>query len=622
MQRSRLIALFALPLVVAGGCTKKNPEPDASATDEEKSGAEAAAAGKEETKENGPTAAKPTGLGTEAAAMIQTATAAAAAAPLLEHDGILGHVMMGDAVASVKEIRQQIAPASKENLVDLEALKSLTAMQLGERSTVAVNVDLNKPFGCALVDSKVIEAPVACTVGYKGGAEGLIKDMGETGKLPDAKGHLAAYDIEGQTVYVDAIGDQVGLCNHPEVFDKAKGYLETNIIGRADETIADFELMVYPNAAMARYEDELTELGSLFEELSTPTASGTTPADAADLKQRIMEMDQLALGFGLTIKGAHFSVATHAVPGSKLAKEIDSTYAGRMNADFVSKLPMSTFVFAGLQLGTGILESDNWKKGMELVYAPLSKEFGMDADEMRAEVEAFVKEESELYTRDIAMGVVYEPGTLGAVVFEVGKKAPGRDKWKTWSERFTVDAVLPKEAHGEVKWTFTPGATTVEGVDVDRWAIGLTSKALSEAGSDPDLERVLKMWPDLTLKIDRAEVDDRVIFVVAPTEIDTYMQSAIKATRGGKTVKDRKGWDNLDAARTDIIGIYAMDIAGGVEWLRPLLSASDAADIPSPLGAGLDDVTFVSRHPAPGVATGSFNVSQAFIDQIRKHADR
>lgn len=619
MLRRPLIALCALPLLATSGCEKDTPEPEASETKT----SDAKAEPKKEAKADTPStddkakeAPPAEGIGVEAAAMIQTATAAAAAAPHLDHENILGHFMMGNAVESVKEIKEQVAPPAQAGFVDVEALKSLASMQMGERSMVAINIDLNKPFGCAMVDTKVIEFPVACVVAYKGGAEGLVKDMGAKDKVADAKGHVAAYEIEGQTIYVDALGDNIGLSNHPELFDKAKDYLESNIVGRADKAIADFELMVYPNAAMERYADEVADLGKVFDDISKESPGGPT-----DIKKTVEEMDQLALGVGLTPAGAHFSVATHAKPGSDLAKRFDTTYSGRMDVDFVSKLPMSTFVFAGMQLGEGLLENDAWKQAVTVITEDGAKEFGMTPEEMRSELEAFLNEEAELYTNDIAMGMVYEPGTLGGLVLEVGKKTPGRDKWKAWGERFTVDAILPKDGQEAIQWSFGSGEVTVEGVEIDRWTISLTPKALKKAGSDPDFDRVRKMWPDLTLRIDRAELDDRVVFMIAPTESDTYMKSAILATRDGKTVKDRKGWDGLDTGRSGLTALYAFDLAGGIEWIRPLLPPGEAAKIPSPLGAGLDDVTIVARHPAPGVVSGSFNVSQGLIDQLKKMAE-
>lgn len=617
MLRRRLIALCALPLLATSACKKDTPEPEAA--ESKTSAAEGKAEPEKEAEADSP-APEDTpplaGIGVEAAAMIQTATAAAAAAPHLDHENILGHFMMGNAVESVKEIKAQVAPPAQAGFVDVEALKSLASMQLGERSMVAINIDLNKPFGCALVDTKVVEVPVACVVAYKGGAEGLVKDMGAKDKLPDAKGHVAAYEIEGETIYVDALGDDIGLSNHPDLFDQAKGYLEANIVGRADKAIADFELMVYPNAAMERYADEVADLGKLFDELAKESPTGPT-----DVKKTVAEMDQLALGLGLTPAGAHFSVATHAKPGSDLATRFDVAYGGRVDVDFVSELPMSTFVFAGMQLGEGLLENDAWTQAMTAITDDVAKEFNMTPEDMRSKLEAFIEEESELYTNDLAMGMLHEPGTLGGLVLEVGKKASGRDKWKEWGETFTVDSILPKDGQDAIQWSFGSGETTIEGVEIDRWTISMTPKAVKEAGSDPDFEKLRKMWPDLTLRIDRAELDDRVIFMVAPTESDTYMKSAILATRDGKTVKNRTGWDRLDTGRSGLTALYAVDLAGGVEWIRPILPPSEAAKIPSPLGTGLDDVTLVLRHPAPGVITGSFNVSQGLIDQLRKLAD-
>lgn len=622
--RPRLIALCALPLVVAGGCTTPDPAPEAA--DTKPAGGDGDEAGKPEdsTPESDakPAAGTPvTGLGVTAAATIQAATAAAAAAPLLQHEGVLGHFMMGNAVASVKEIKTQASPASVESMVDLEGLKSLAAMQLGERSTVAVNVDLTKPFGCALVDSTVDDTPVACVVGYKDGAEGLVKDLGETGKLDDAKGHAAAYEVEGQKIYIDALGDAVALSNHPDVFATARGYLEANIVNRADTAIADFEFVVYPAAAMVRYGKEIEDLMKGLDDLGE-IGGKPGPTSPEDIKKRVAEMGQFSIGLGMTPAGAHLSFDTHAVPGSDLFKEMDTTYAGRMKEDFVATLPMSAFVVAGMQLGAGLSENANWGKSIDFIATSMADEFDVDAAKIKVEFEAFIKEESDLYSRDIAMGMLYEPGTLGALVLEVGKAAPGRDLWKAWSERFTTEAVLPKKAQDGVQWKFEPGATTIEGIEIDRWSIGPTPAVLKEASADKDAERLMKMWPDLTMQVDRAELDDRVIFVAAPKEGDSYMQAAIKATRDGKTVKDRKGWKGLDAGRSGLVALYAFDIAGGIEWLRPILPTKDAADIPSPLGVGINDVSIVLRHPAPGVTSGSFNVSQDFIDQLKLLADR
>lgn len=623
LRRPRLIAMCALPLLVAAACKNDDPEPATSDTKTDAKGEDGDKSGEAKPGADAkPTAGTPvTGLGVATAAKIQAATAAAAAAPLLEHEGVLGHFMMGNAVASVKEIKAQASPPSVESMVDLEGLKSLAAMQLGERSSVAINVDLTKPFGCALVNSTVDDVPVACVIGYKGGAEGLVADLGEAGRIDDAKGHVAAYEIEGQKVYIDALGDGVALSNHPEVLAKAKGYLEANIVNRADKAIADFELVVYPADAIGRYGKEVEDLMSGLDELGKIGGS-PGPTTPADLKKRVANMDQFAIGLGMTPAGAHLSVATHAKPGSDLQKEFDTTYAGRMEEDFVSKLPMSAFVFAGMQLGSGLTESDNWEKAIGLVSTSMAKEFDIDAAKLEVEFEAFLEEESELYSRDIAMGMLYEPGTLGALVLEVGKSAPGRDLWKTWSERFTTEAVLPKKAQDGVQWKFEAGATTIEGIEIDRWSIGPTPAVLEKAAADEDADRLIKLWPDFTMQIDRAEIDDRVIFVAAPTEGDSYMQAAIKATRDGKTIKDRKGWKGLDSGRSGLVALYAFDIAGGIEWLRPILPPSDAAKIPSPLGVGIDDVSIVLRHPAPGVISGSFNVSQSFIDQLKLMADR
>ncbi len=611
-RRQRLTALSALPLVAALGCTKKEPAP----TEAEPANVDAPqGADTADSDAPAPAAvddANPVGLGAEALGMIQAATAAAEGAPLLEHEGILGHFMMGNAVATVKEIKAQAAPASVENMVDLEVLKSLAAMQLGDRSSVAINIDFEKPFGCAVVDTKVHDVPVACVLGYKGGAEALVADLGTEGRKDDAMGHAGAYEIEGQTLYIDALGDQVVLANHPELLAQSKAYLEANIIGRADAAIADFELVAYPSEAMVRYGKEVEEIASAFDELAK---SGT--ASPADLKARVEQLAQVAIGFGLTPDGAHFSGAAHAKPGSELQTEFDTAYAGRMDQAFVSNMPASTFVLLGMESGSSITSTDKWKEGVDAMADELGKELGMEPAKLKSELKAFIDEESELYTRDVAAGLVYETGTLGAAILEIGKSAPGREKWTAWTERFTSDAVLPAKGKDAVSWRFEPGATTVDGVEIDRWIIEPTAKALREASSDPDFERIRKLWPEMTFTIDRAELDDRVIFVASPTGADTYMTSAIAAARGTKTVTDHAGWAKLGADRSGLVALYAIDVAGGVDWIRALVPPEKAADIPAPLGVDLQDITMVIRHPGPGIIAGSLNVSQPFIDQLR-----
>jgi hypothetical protein len=612
----RSLALCALPLLVAGGCTKKEEPKTETAGEETKADAPKGAETPAEDGTKDAPKAPPSGVGALTAAKIQAATAAAASVPVLKHEGVLGHFMVGDAVAFTKEIREQATPPKVGHFVDLEAMKSLAAMQLGDRGTVAVRVDLAKPFGCALVDHTSSEVPVACTVAYKGGAEALVTDLGEKDKQTDAKGHLAAYSLEGETIFIDKLGEHVVLTNHEDLYAKSKDYLQSNIIDRADEAIADFEVVVYPSAAMARYSDDVESFVSLMDaaQEGMPGSGG-----GSDLKKRISEMEQFSGGLGLTPLGAHVSFISHAKPGSDLQTESDVTYGGRMDEAFVSKLPASTFMFLGAQTGQDITKSEYWEKGIKQSAELIAKDVDFDAATLEAEFRAFGTEQAELYGRDIAMALFNE-GPLGAAVIEVSKKAPGRDKWKTWSERFKADQVLPAKTQKKLAWTFEPGAATVEGVEVDRWLIQPTAEGLKDF-EGKDLEPLRKLWPDLAMRVDRVELDDRVLFVLGPNTGEDATKAAILASRGGPTVRDHKGWSNLDMSRDSLAALWAADVAGGVEWLRKVLPPSKFADIPSPLGVGLDDVTLVTRHPAPGVVSVSLNVSQAFIDQLKMLAN-
>ncbi|MEM6292441.1 MAG: hypothetical protein AAGA54_14295 [Myxococcota bacterium] len=610
--------------MLAIGACKEDP-PKAAATDDKPAEAADTKAEPEAKPSDTPEAkpdAKPGGLGADTAALIDTAKSAAAGAPLLPHDKVLGHFMMGNTATMMKKVKEQLAPPSLAGMVDVEAMKALAAGQLGPKGEVVRKIDLEKPFGCAMVDSKVHEAPVACVVGYEGGAEALVADLGPENKAPDGKGHVAAYNIDGETVFIDALDDQVVLSPHAEIFDLAKGYLKSNIVDRGSESIADVELVMYPNNAAKAYAKEMSEVFEAFDEMQKETEE-FGGRGLGNLRDRVDEMQQFTIGLELSEAGFTFSTALHATKGSELATTMDTTYAGRMNKDFVAGLPSSTFAFAGAQGGSDPTTDENFTAAIDGLSKAIAEELELDQTKIKTEIDAFIKEEGDLYSRDLATGLMFVEGTLGGAILTVGKKAPGRDKWKAWTERFVPDAILPEEGLAVVTWDFQPAGASFEGVEIDRWVIKPTAFAKKKMAEDkdPDLKAVLALWPDLELTIDRAEFDDRVVFVVSPVKSDAYTKSAVLAVNGTSTIRDHEGYGDVEARAKNLVGLYAVDVAGGVNWLRSFLPPDATKEIPSPLGVDLSDVTLLIEHPAPGVVAGSLSVSQPFVDQLRKLAE-
>ena len=607
-------------MLAIGACKDDPPEatPANAAPVESADTKDEPAAKPSEAPEARPDAA-PSGLGTEAAGLIDSAKSAAAGAPLLPHDKVLGHFMMGNTVTMMKKVKEQLAPPSLASMVDIESMKVLAAGQLGPKGEVVRKIDLEKPFGCAMVDSKVHEAPVACVIGYEGGAEALVADLGNENKAPDGKGHVAAYNIEGETLYIDTLDDQVVFSPHAEIFDLAKGYLKSNIIDRGGEAIADVELVLYPNTATKAYADEMKEVFEVFDEMQKETEEFGA-GGFGNLRDRIDEMQQLTIGLELSEAGFTFSTALHATKGSELANTMDTTYAGRMNRDFVASLPSSTFAFAGVQGGSDPTADENFKTAIAGMSKALAEGLEKDEATIQTEIEAFVKEEGELYTRDLATGLMFVEGTLGGAILSVGKKASGRDQWKAWSERFVPDAILPEKGLAVVTWEFQPGGATFDGLEVDRWVIKPTALAKKKMSEDPDFKTVSALWPDMTMTIDRVEFDDHVAFVVSPVQSDAYTTSAIQAAKGTKTIRDHGGYADVEARAKNLVGLYAVDVAGGVNWLRAILPPDATKEFPAPLGVDLSDVTLLVEHPASGVVAGSLSVSQPFVDQLRKLA--
>ncbi len=568
-----------------------------------------------------PAAGQPTaGLGTETAALIESAAAAAANTPLLPHDGVVGHVFMPGFQGTLDKVRDQLAPPAVAGMVNGELMKTMAAGEFGSHSAVVRNVDLAKPMGCAIVDSTAVELPLACVIGYTGGAEGLVTDLGAQGRASDAKGHVGLYEIDGQEVYIDALGEQVVMTNHAELFDLAKAYLQSTLIDRREDAIADVEVVVYVNDAMKRFRREFKPL--LDEFASNGESMPGMPAETfEEALARFEQTEQFMFGVGLESEGAFLRWAIHATKGSEFQTVLDSTYAGPMDDAFVAKMPQGTFALAGMHLATGATESKLFKRMQEKLAEEYSAEAGHPPEELKAEIDAFFAEEAALYAPDVAAGLTFLKGTLGAAVLEVRKKKSGREGWKSWSTRFLPKAVLGEKAARSVTWKFEPDATVVDGVPVDRWTIEPTAEGLAELRKDSDFATIESRWKTMSFTIDRAEVDDRVLFVLSPRDADAYVEAAITAAKGQDSLADDPGFTALKGRLRSVAAVYAFDVAGGARWLRELLPADKASEIPPELGVNLSDVYITVEHPAPGSYAGEFFVSQPFIEQLRKLAN-
>lgn len=616
-----LAAALAVPLA----CSKNEGQ------DQAKPQADAPPAAKTETPAKPepakPEPAKPAGEGIAKV----VAEAAAAGDGRFDRGDALGHLVVPNASALLAEVRTQASPPTGAGVLNEASLRLMASAVLGPRAGLAEHMVLDKPMGCVLVDDAAIAAPVACAVGYAGGAAAAATDLGAEGKQADAAGHVAHYVVEGQDLYLDDLGGHVVVTNHTAVFAKARDYLASNVIGRAGTIADDVEVVIYPKAAMGRYSKEIESAMSLMR--ATPTMPAGNPVSDAFAEYSrtstertfdyYREMDQVDFGLGLEPVGAVFRYAMYPSPGTTTQADMRAFAGGPFDTAMVQQLPAESWMV--------VASSVDWKAAWDLESAaPMrealtdayAKAVGREPAAVRTALETFFAENSALYGRDFALAVMHLPGTQGGLVVSRKLVAPARAGWKPWTEGFDPTAVLGPKGVEQVTWSFQPDALEVDGVPVDRWTIepGPVAKAEIKAKADPTLAEIERRFGGLRLEIDRVELDDRVLFVVAPGAQERYIRAAIAAAKGGPGTGSDAGLRALLARNPDTSAIMAVDVAGALGWMREVLPAEASAKLPAGLGVDLSDFYVSATYGASGRQHGEMVLSQGMIDGLRKLA--
>lgn len=618
----KIAAGLALCASLVPGCKK----------DEASQEAEAREAG-EAKKDDG--APEGEGIGEAAAKAVGSAGSSSDAAPIagkLDRGKVLGHVFTPSPTTLLRDLKDQAAPASAGMFLDENTLRTLAAGQLGSRSNVAKNIDLSAPLGCVWVETTVTEAPLVCTMGYQGGIEVLLTDLGEEGKQEDAEGHAGHYRIGGDDFYVDALGDAVVVSTHPSLLADAKTYVETNLIGRASETKEDLEVTLYPSAAFARYEEQVAPLmkAALSQgEMDTKTGNPFADAYARWSNENnessfsyIKESAQINVGLSIEDLGVALHFASIPVEGSELQANAQKLDSGPLDTSILGVLPASSPLLIGHKFRWNdtwpVESSEQLKKELVVAYAQST---GKDEAEVKAQLASFWSEREKLYGADIGHALVDTGTGVGGWLVTVKLEGEsGRDLWKTWSEGFGVETVLGKDAKDSLTWSFTPGATEVSGSPVDRWTIALSDRAKKDI--EKELGPQYGVWKerlgDFTFNVDRIEHAGHVLFSIAAAGDDSVLQAGVAALEGKDALAGNEAFERVAKRRSDSSFVMATNVEQGAKWLRDLLPPDDAADIPPSLGTGIGDVFVTGGYLSGGRTFFELAVAQDFVEQLRK----
>ncbi len=554
----------------------------------------------------------------------------------LQRGDALAHFLVAHPDKMLAELAAQAVPSRMAPMLNEAAIKGMLAFPLGDKASLAQGLDFSKPVGCMIVNSQVVDVPLACTLGFKDGAAGLAKELGAEGQQSDAKGHTAHYVLGGEHLFIDDLDGQIVVSNHEDLFSKSKSYLSSSMIARADKVASDVEFVGFVAAAAERYERELDQVRSLMEMASGMSKTGQPAVDAlmaynaksqAQSIDRLLEIEQLTVGIGFEPVGFVARFASFPVEGSKLHGQAVAMAAGPMEASTLTSLPDSSFVAFGMHADwKGTWDSEISKETRDLVIEAYAEATGKNAADVKTKVDTWMEANVDIYGNEMGFAMAYEPGTQGGIISTQSVLKPGgRDLYKELAKDFTPEAVLGPIAKDWVTWSFTLDAANVDGVAIDRMTItpGPKLEAEIRAKGGPELAEIEKRLGGYKLVIDRAETTDRVYYVFAPKAEEQYLESAIAASKGTGSLAGDKGVQQLLDRNPSVSMAMAFNGAKTLQWVRDVFPPEATAKIPPGLDLGNDfgDSYLVSSYGKGGSQTGEWVVGQPFIDQIKALAE-
>jgi hypothetical protein len=541
----------------------------------------------------------------------------------------LGHILIANPKGMLEKVATQGAPAKFAASVNEAAIKTLGGMAMGEKAAVIQHLDFAKPFGCMVVDSTVIDVPVACTMGYTGGSAALATDLGSDGKQADAKGHVAHYVIDGNDVFVDDLGGQVVVSNHTELFGKAKTYIESNMIGRASKVATDIEFVGFFDAAAKRYRTQLDGALQMMEQASAKLVDAMmeyNKKSTRDTFDRMSEIEQITVGVGFEPVGLVARFATFPMEGSKLQEQAKAAAAGPMDRKTIESLPANAFMVVGMNADwKAAMDSESFVSMRDLMIETYADAVGKDAATVKASIVDYVNQTRDIYGNEWGFAFVHEPGTLGGLVMSQSLLKPGLEHWRGFTKTFTPESVLGTAGAEWVTWKFEEKVSTVDGIEVDRMIIEpgpkLAEEIKKEMAKSPELATVETRMGGFKIVMDRAETADRVMYVLAPKAEEPYMKALMAASKGTGALGESKGIKMIFDRNPKVSSVMAVDAKGAIAWAKEIIPPEKAAQIPPDLGNDMGDLFVVTSYKDNGSQTGEFVMGQPFIDQLRKLAE-
>ncbi len=525
---------------------------------------------------------------------------------------IYGHFQIPSLEGLIKEVAQQLVPTPVRSMVNEDQLRSMLASAL-PRPTLAENLDFSLPMGCVVTSPKWHDLPLVCAIGYRGGLDGLVQDLGADGYLSGGEG-FAAYRIEGQPIYLTAMESHVAVAFAPELTASTRDMLRSQVIevrpGGADLTGTARLAAIFEDAG-----DEIRAFSDLANQSSnTPTGSElldayrTATADASAEQWKSMgELGRTQLSLDIQPDRVRVMGEHHAQQGTETAKSYAELAGARHDAALTGALPAGSLMAFGMSMDiegmtrdpmTGAyLEALRTMKGspaVEAVASMFDRSMTMWAG---------------LGATAAAGAVWIEPKTPGGMVFayRLGEGVQAMPLMRALLQETSAERkAMLQSFHFKVE----NNALRVGGVRADV----VTIAPKGDVRFPPRFSTLRKaLGSKLRLRWAFAQKGDVFYMVMAPKKIERYLKRVLAAAEGKRNLLSRPDVVKMLDAHAQDSALVLVNVGGIVDWLVTLGLVDPLS---TPIPGTLGDVTLWGRRPAADRRQLAMDVSQELVDHL------
>lgn len=518
---------------------------------------------------------------------------------------IYGFVRLPSPVGALAQLRA-LLPTAQGSMLDESLFRSLLGMALGTRSALAEHVSLTRPMGCIITSPTRNDRPFACVVGYAGGFTSLVQDLGPDGYVSGAD-EFANYRIDGQPVFLTAMGDHVAFAFAPDLVAATREQLQREII---DAPVGEKELVgtAYPSVIFADAHEEIEGMLAMIERAQPPGAY----AEAATEAQRRQwlswaDLERMDLWLDLSEQRARVGYRGTALADTATATAYASAAALGPSRELVERLPASAVIVGGMSLDMSTLAADPMLGAYLHAIGSLG---GSEANETLAqqyrETLALWSEQS---TGQAAMALLHEPSTKGGVVIAYQMK-PGVDampRLREIFERYREPSGISR--HYSMK--LRPGAFRAGKIRGDLLTMKPTAELMGQPGGAA-LTRVLGDPPRLDMAY--AQRGEVLYMAMVPGDgVERYLRRALGAATNKGHLGARKDTRSLLDEHPRDSWVFAADVDALVAWLV-------AIDVIQPprltFGGHLDDVVMTMGPGAERQREAQLDLSTTLVRRL------